>query len=195
MKLEREFYLCDGIGLSKKLLGKVLVRNKNGIITSARIVETEAYMGPNDKGAHSYGGKREGRCSVQYGPGGFAYVYLIYGMYNCFNVVANGPEKPEVSLIRALEPLTGIEHMMSRRNTDKVKNLCSGPGKLCMAMDIDRSLYGADLCGDELYLIDDGYSGFEIQATKRINIDYAEEAVDFPWRFIIKGNKFISKGL
>ena len=122
-KLEREFYLCDGIELSKKLLGKVLVRNKNGIITSARIVETEAYMGPDDKAAHSWKGKREGRCSVQYGPGGFAYVYLIYGMYSCFNVVANKPEKPEVSLIRALEPLTGVEHMMTRRNSDKIKNL------------------------------------------------------------------------
>ena len=193
-KLERDFYLCDGVELSKRLLGKVLVRNKNGIITSARIVETEAYMGPIDKAAHSWKGPRDGRCSVQYGPGGHAYIYLIYGMYSCFNIVANVENVPEVSLIRALEPLTGIEHMIARRKCDKLKNLCSGPGRLCMAMDIDRSLYGADLCGEELYLADDGFSTFEIQAGKRINIDYAQEAVDFPWRFIIKENKYVSRG-
>ncbi|MGN1097604.1 MAG: DNA-3-methyladenine glycosylase [Clostridia bacterium] len=193
MKLNREFYLCDGIELSRKLLGKVLVRKKSGFITAARIVETEAYMGEIDKAAHSYKRKTDGRCNIQYGVGGFAYVYLIYGMYSCFNVVANAENVPEVSLVRALEPLRGIDEMMRRRNCDKVKNLCSGPGKLCMAMDIDRSLYGADLCGDELYIEDDGFSGFEIEAGKRINIDYAQEAAEFPWRFTIKENKFLSR--
>lgn len=191
-KLPREFYLCDGIELSKKLLGKILVRNSGGVVTSARIVETEAYMGPIDKAAHSYKSKPGGRCNIQYGPGGFAYVYLIYGMYSCFNIVANVENVPEVSLIRALEPLTGIDVMMERRKTGKINNLCSGPGKLCMAMDIDRSLYGADLCGEELYLVDDGFSDFEIQAGKRVNIDYAEEAADYPWRFVISGSRFLS---
>ncbi len=193
MKLDRDFYLCDGVELSEKLLVKILVHNKNGLITKGRIVETEAYMGKTDKAAHSYGTKGKERCLVQYGPGGFAYVYLIYGMYSCFNVVANGPDIPEVSLIRALEPLEGLDIMSRRRGTDKVKNLCSGPGKLCMAMDIDRSLYGADLCGDELYIEDDDFNGFEVEKSKRINIDYAEEAAEFLWRFTIKGNKFISR--
>ncbi len=192
-KLPREFYLCDGIELSKKLLGKILVRDKGGVVTRARIVETEAYMGTVDKAAHSYKNNSGGRCNIQYGPGGFAYVYLIYGMYSCFNIVANAEGIPEVSLIRALEPLDGIKTMMERRKTDKIKNLCGGPGKLCMAMDIDRSLYGADLCGDELYLTDDGFCGFEIASGPRINIDYAEEAADFPWRFTIKGNGFVSR--
>lgn len=191
-KLPRDFYLCDGVELSKKLLGKVLVRSKNGLVTSARIVETEAYMGEADKAAHSYRGRPDGRCNIQYGPGGFAYVYLIYGMYSCFNIVANREGVPEVSLVRALEPLTGIDIMAARRGTDKIKNLCSGPGKLCMAMDIDRSLYGADLCGEELYLADDGFAGFEVEAGRRINIDYAGEAADYPWRFVIKGSGFLS---
>lgn len=192
-RLPREFYLCDGIELSKKLLGKILVRNSGGVLTSARIVETEAYMGTVDKAAHSYKNNPGGRCSVQYGPGGFAYVYLIYGMYSCFNIVANAEGVPEVSLIRALEPLEGIKVMAARRKTDKIKNLCSGPGKLCMAMDIDRSLYGEDLCGDGLYLADDGFTGFEIEAGPRVNIDYAGEAAAFPWRFTVKGSKFLSK--
>lgn len=193
MKLEREFYLCDGIELSKKLLGKILVRRNGETVTKGRIVETEAYMGKIDKAAHSYGNKGKERCAVQYGLGGFAYVYLIYGMYSCFNVTANNEGVPEVSLIRALEPVDGIDEMKLRRKTDKIKNLCSGPGKLCMAMDIDRSLYGADLLGDELYIEDDGFCGFEVEASKRINIDYAEEATDFLWRFTVKGNKFVSR--
>ncbi len=193
MKLKRDFYLCDGVELSEKLLGKILVRNKNGLITKGKIVETEAYMGKTDKAAHSYGTKGKQRCAAQYGSGGFAYVYLIYGMYSCFNVVANAPGIPEVSLIRALEPLEGIDIMAERRGTDKVKGLCDGPGKLCMAMDIDRGLYGADLCGDELYIEDGGFGGFEIEKSKRINIDYAEEAAEFLWRFTIKGNKFVSR--
>ncbi len=192
VKLNREFYLCDGIELSQRLLGKVLVRKKDEIITAGRIVETEAYMGETDKAAHSFKG-RTARCEIQYGLGGYAYVYLIYGMYSCFNVVANGENKPEVSLIRALEPIRGIDEMKKRRKCQKVANLCSGPGKLCGAMAIDRSLYGEDLCGDHLYLEDDGYTGFEIQAGKRINIDYAGEAADFPWRFTVKGNKFVSR--
>lgn len=193
MKLERDFYFCDGVELSKRLLGKVLVRNKNGVITKGRIVETEAYMGEADKAAHSCRGRRDGRCRIQYGPGGYAYVYLIYGMYSCFNVVANISGIPHVSLIRALEPVFGIDEMQRRRNNRRLTALCSGPGKLCMAMDIGRSLYGADLCGDELYIEDDGFGVFETEASKRINIGYAEEAADFPWRFTIKGNKFISR--
>lgn len=193
MKLNREFYLCDGIELSKRLLGKILVRKKGEEITKGRIVETEAYMGKADKAAHSYGKKGKNRCEIQYGPGGFSYIYLIYGMYCCFNITSNTENIPEVSLIRAIEPVEGIEIMRQRRKTDKLKNLCSGPGKLCMAMDIDRSMNGIDLLGEELYIEDDGFCDFEIEASKRINIDYAEEAKDFLWRFTIKENKFLSR--
>lgn len=192
MKLEREFYQTDGVTLAKKLLGKVLVHRTAEGVVKGRIVETEAYMGPADKGAHSYKGRPEGRVSVQYGDGGYAYVYLIYGMHCCMNVVANEAGKPECVLLRALEPVEGLEEMKARRKKQKRKDLCSGPGKLCQAMGITRQQYGLDLTGEELYIEDWGEPEPEIQATPRIHIDYAEEARDFLWRFVIKNSDFLS---
>ena len=193
MKLERDFYMCDGLTLAKKLLGKILVRNGPEGEAAGRIVETEAYMGKTDPAAHSYRSGRDGRTAIQYGCGGFAYIYLIYGMYSCINVVANLPEYPEVVLLRALEPVRGIELMKKRRGTDKLKNLCSGPGKLCRALDIDRSLYGADLTGGSLFIEDDGAAEPEIAASARINIDYAGEAKDWPWRFCVKDSGYLTR--
>ena len=191
--LKRDFYMRDAVTVAKDLIGKVIVHKTSDGVVKGRIVETEAYMGPYDKAAHSYNHKgRDGRTSVQYKNGGYAYIYLIYGMYYCLNVVAAPEKNPQCVLIRALEPIEGIEIMKKRRKTDKLKNLCSGPGKLCAAMDVDKKLYGADLCGNEFYIEDDGQNNFEIEATKRINIDYAEEAADFLWRFIMKGSSYIS---
>ena len=192
MKLPREFYLTDGVSLAKELLGKVLVHDTPEGRISGIIVETESYMGPADKAAHSYKASSFGRTNVQYGPGGYAYIYLIYGMHSCMNVVANGENVPEAVLIRALQPLEGIERMQLLRNKEKVADLCSGPGKLCEALMIDRSLYGEDLCGDRLFLEEGPLSSFEIGVSKRINVDYAEEAADFPYRFYVKGNNFTS---
>ena len=138
MKLSREFYERDTLLVARELLGKHLVRNTPEGMTIGKIVETEAYIGPDDAAAHTFRSLRSKRTEVAFGPGGFAYVYLIYGMYHCFNIVANVAEKPEVVLIRALEPVDGLELMMKRRKTDKIKNLCSGPGKLCVAMDITK---------------------------------------------------------
>ena len=193
-KLSREFYERDGITLAKALLGKVLVHKTKEGIRKAIIVETEAYMGEKDAAAHSYKKRNpNGRTNIQYGRGGYAYVYLIYGMYSCFNVVANKEEIPECVLIRALEPLEGIELMEKSRKTEKQKNLCSGPGKLCQAMEIDRSCYGEDLCGDNLYIEDaPPLAEEQVIATPRINIAYAGEAADYPWRFIIKDNPYVS---
>lgn len=198
MKMKREFYQRSGLELGKDLLGLILVHETEEGITKGRIVETEAYMGPIDRAAHSYGNRKSIRTQIQYKEGGFAYIYLIYGMHSCMNVVSNIEGIPESVLIRSLEPVEGIELMKERRNTDKILNLCSGPGKLCQAMGITREQYGMDLCGDKLYIEEPELTGdignhFEIEQSKRINIDYAEEAKDFEWRFTIKGSKFVSK--
>lgn len=184
----------DGLSVAKNLLGKVLVHKTKDGITKGRIVEAEAYMGEHDKAAHSYKNLQTKRTQIQFGEGGFAYIYVIYGMHNCMNIVANKAGKAEAILIRALEPTDGIALMEKRRNTTKIKNLCSGPGRLCQAMDITREQYGMDLCGEELYLEDaPPLSEPEIECSKRINVDYAEEAKDYLWRFTIKDNPFLSR--
>jgi DNA-3-methyladenine glycosylase len=193
MKITRKFYERDAVTVARDLLGLTLVHETKEGITKGIIVETEAYMGTIDAAAHSYKSKPSGRTNVQYGEGGHAYIYLIYGMYYCMNIVTNQVEVPEVVLLRALEPVEGIELMKKRRNTDKILNLCSGPGKLCAAMGIDKENYGMDLCQNQLYLEQEaGYERSEVIASKRINIDYAKEAKDYLWRFTIKDNKFVS---
>ena len=194
MKLERDFYRQDTLLLGKKLLGKIIVTNKNSIVTKARIVETECYIGPYDKAAHSYGGKRKGRCEIQYNEGGYAYIYMIYGMHNCFNIVTARENMPESILIRAAEPLEGIEEMERRRGTREKRDLLRGPGRLTKALGITREDYGEDLCGERIYLEDDGYAIFaeDIEESPRINIDYAQEAKDYLWRFTIKASPYVS---
>lgn len=192
-KLTRDFYKKSSIQLSKDLLGKILVRVIDGKRISCRISEVEAYMGTIDKAAHSYSGKRTSRTEVMFGVPGFLYVFFIYGMYNCANIVAADVDIPEAVLIRAGIPLTGLDEMAERRFKKKysllskkeMMNLTNGPGKLCMALGIDRTNNGEDLCEDNIYLEDDGCKP-EITASKRIGIDYAEEAADFLWRFYIK---------
>lgn len=191
-KLNRDFYSHDACCVAEKLIGKVLVHDSHDGLTSGIIVEAEAYRGPEDKAAHSYAGKRTSRTEIMYHEGGLAYVYLIYGMYCCFNVTASYPGKPEAVLIRAIEPLEGIELMIRRRKISRVIDLCNGPGKLCSAMGITREHYGIDLCGDELY-ITEGVKDFRVKASERVNIDYAEECRKFLWRYFADGNKFVSK--
>lgn len=194
MKLAREFYLReDTIKIAKDLLGKlVVVPTANGQRVSGMIVETEAYLGEIDKAAHSFGGRRTPRNDVTFGPGGHAYVFFIYGMYNQLNFVTGPADHPHVVLIRAIEPIDGIEIMRERRGAMKDRNLTSGPGKLCIAMSIDRSLNGEDLSGDRIWLEEHrSFSDDEIGAGKRIGIDYAGEDVDKPWRFWVKGNSYV----
>ncbi len=175
-------------------MGKTLVHVTKEGTAKGKIVEVEAYNGLCDKAAHSYKNLRSKRTEIQFGQGGYAYVYLIYGMYHCMNIVTNRENLPEVLLLRALEPFEGIDLRKARRKTDKIKNLCSGPGKLCQAMGITKDNYGEDLCGDSFYLEDTpALKPEEIDRTKRINIDYAQEAKDFLWRFSIKGNSFVSR--
>lgn len=201
MKLSREFYNRDTLEVAKELLGKKLVTVENNIITSGKIVEVEAYMGLEDKAAHSYGGRRTKRVEVMYGKPGIAYVYFIYGLYYCMNVVAREEGIAQAVLIRAVEPLEGREVMSKRRfnkSYDELKkreiiNLTNGPSKLCMALNIDKSVNGEDLLGDRIYIEEENKDKFEIGESSRIGIDYAEEAKDYPWRFFILGNPYVSK--
>ncbi|KEZ90545.1 DNA-3-methyladenine glycosylase [Lacrimispora celerecrescens] len=196
-KLDREFYNRDSVLVARELLGKVLVHEWEGQRIAAKIVEAEAYMGVEDKAAHSYGGKRTPRVEVMYGDPGFAYMFLIYGMYWCFNVVTREKGIPQAVLIRAAEPLEGIQLMAQKRfekeyeqlSKSQHKGLINGPGKLCMALSLDRSVNGIDLCGDQVYFEEGTDENFNIIATKRVGIDYAEEAKDYLWRFCIEGSE------
>lgn len=138
MKIKRDFYNRDALTVAEEILGKTLVHITDEGVTKGRIVEVEAYMGAKDKAAHSYGNLCSERTRIQYGEGGYAYIYLIYGMYFCMNIVTNLPDTPEVLLIRALEPLEGIPLMKSRRGKENVRLLCNGPGKLTQAMGITK---------------------------------------------------------
>lgn len=201
-KLDRSFYSQDALLVAEELLGKILVRELDGVRTSARIVETEAYRGTDDKAAHFYGGRRTERTEVIYGAPGHAYVYLIYGMHCLFNIVTAPAEMPQAVLVRALEPVEGEDLMAIRRfkkplaalTKQQRLSLTNGPGKLSAAMAIDRSLYGEDLCGSRLYVEDEGDKArsFSVVKAKRIGIDYAEEAIHFPWRFYIENNPYVS---
>lgn len=195
-KLPREFYLSpETLQIARDLLGKLFVINtKEGEKVSGMIVETEAYLGEIDKAAHSFNGRRTARNEITYGIGGHAYVFFIYGMYFQFNVVCGVKDKPQVCLIRAVQPVAGIEIMRHRRGPMKDQNLTSGPGKFCIAFGIDKSFNGEDLLGERIWIED--YKNFaidEISSGKRIGIDYAEEFADKPWRFWVTGNQFVSR--
>jgi len=196
MKLPLEFYLRENtLEIARDLLGKLLVvPDKKGRRVSGMIVETEAYLGEIDKGAHSYGGRRTARNEITYAEGGHVYVFFVYGMYYQLNFVTGPAEQPHVCLIRGVEPVEEIEIMRKRRGKMPDKNLTSGPGKLCIALGIDRSLNGEHLLGDRIWV--EEYKNFkadEVATGKRIGIDYAEEFADMPWRFWVKGNPYVSK--
>ena len=207
--MDKNFFNQDGINLAKSILGKYLIRNYDDKTIVTKITEVESYMGINDKGAHVYKDKKTERTKPLYLSGGHIYVYLIYGMYHCLNISANIEGIPECVLIRAVEPIKGVEIISFNRFKKKYeelssyqkKNITNGPGKLCMALNIDKSLNSKSILENELYISDFYYDedkkiynkdSIEIESSKRINIDYAEEAKDYLWRFYIKGNKHIS---
>lgn len=193
MILPREFYGRDTLTVAQDLLGQVLVRRTEEGTASGVIIETEAYLGPLDDAAHSYRGKSQ-RVRVQYGTAGCAYIYMIYGMYFCLNITSGPLGVPEVVLIRALEPVAGIDLMMRRRGTDKLTALCSGPGKLCRALNIDAGQYGADMCdGTGDLIVESGRKPEDISSSKRIGIDYAVNMRDMLWRFTVTGSRFLSR--
>lgn len=194
-KLPRDFYTRSSVlTVARELLGKLLVVPAGAKRVSGKIVEVEAYRGPQDRAAHSYGGRRTKRTEPMYGIGGTAYVFFVYGMYYQFNVVTNAADTPHAVLIRAVEPVEGIELMRERRGVRADRDLTNGPGKLCIALDIDRRLDGADLLDSNVWLEKgEQIARSQIQRGPRIGIDYAEEWKEKPWRFWIRNNPFVSR--
>jgi DNA-3-methyladenine glycosylase len=192
-KLPRSFYSRPALDCASDLIGKVLVRRLGRRRLSGRIVETEAYAGPHDLACHASKGHTP-RTSVMFGPPGFAYVYMIYGFYFCLNVVTEPLGYPAAVLIRAVEPLENVELMRElRNNPQRENNVASGPGKLCMAMSIDKQLNGADLLGTTIWIEDRKLDPGPIRTSPRVGVDYAGEYKDKPWRFYVDGNPHVSR--
>jgi DNA-3-methyladenine glycosylase len=197
-KLERDFYTrTDTLKVARELLGKRLVvpDAARGARVSGRIVEVEAYLGAEDRAAHSYKGRRTARTETMYRLGGTVYVFFVYGMHHQFNVVAGPLGRPHAVLVRAVEPVEGESLMRERRPVSKDRELTSGPGKLCQALGIDRGLDGEDLTGERVWLEETGekFTPDQIASGPRIGVAYAGEDALKPWRFWLKGNVYVSK--
>lgn len=196
-KLPLSFYHQEDVNqLAKQLLGKHLYTSIEGELTGGIIVETEAYNGITDKASHAYGGRFTDRTKVMYESGGLSYVYLCYGIHHLFNVVTGVEGTPQAVLIRGLEPIEGLDIMLHRRNMPALKpNLTAGPGALAKALGIDRALNAKDLMGEEIWIADAGlsYTREEIVASPRVGVDYAGDHALLPWRYYVKGNRFVSK--
>ncbi len=195
MKLKLSFYQRKQVTrIAKELLGKGLFTSLNGKRAAGVIVETEAYS-YKERGSHAFENRMTKRNEVMFGEGGHAYVYLCYGIHNMFNVVTNKEGVADAILIRALEPLEGLELMMKRMGVATPKRITAGPGKLTKAMGIDRSLNGEELDSDHLWIADLGTTILpsQIRASPRIGIDYAGKDALLPWRFTIKDNSWLSK--
>ena len=193
--MNHAFFRQDTVELARKLLGCLLIHRTPDGAAGGMIVEAEAYVGAIDKACHAYR-NRSGRTEIMYHDGGYAYVYLIYGMHHCFNSVTGPEGEGNAVLIRALEPVIGLDLMQQRRHTNTMQHLCSGPGKVCQALGITKNEYGLDLCAADspLRLIRYRYiPEAQIVATPRINVAYAEEAAAWPWRFYVKDNLYVSK--
>lgn len=187
--LDRSFYVLPTLTVAKELLGKRLVRCIDGHILTGRIVECEAYIGEDDPACHARFGPTD-RNKVMYGQGGFSYVYFIYGMYNMFNIVTEAEGFPAAVLVRALEPLDGIDTMRKLRGTDRMSELTNGPGKLCQAFGLDTSHSCLDLTRNVLYVADGDMSEIKTVASSRIGI---KDGTDRKWRFYTDGCSFVSR--
>jgi DNA-3-methyladenine glycosylase len=195
--LPKSFYQRkDVVLVARELLGKVLVTNIDGVFTSGIIVETEAYHGLNDRACHAYNGRRTPRTEVMYKAGGLAYVYLCYGIHSLFNIVTNEEGLADAVLVRAIEPLEGLEHMLTRRKmTVADPKLTAGPGAMSEALGIKTQLTGTDLNGNTIWLEDHKiqYEPEGIISGTRVGVAYAKEDALLPWRFSVRGNKWVSR--
>lgn len=192
MRLTADFYNRDTVTVARELVGKALVRVlPDGERLVCRITETEAYVGPTDKACHAYGYKRTPRTQTMFGPPGTAYIYLIYGMYHCLNLVTEAEGEPCAVLIRGAVPIENEDIIAQNRfgckqsalNAYQRRNFLNGPGKLCRGLDLTRAQNGLPLGEESGLYVCDGPAPERIQVGRRIGIDYAQEAVDFPWRF------------
>ncbi|RPI71983.1 MAG: DNA-3-methyladenine glycosylase [Ignavibacteriales bacterium] len=195
-KLSKNFYTRSLLVVAKELLGKILVKKEGRILLAGEIVEVEAYDGLTDEAAHTFIGRTK-RNEIMFNEGGYFYVYFTYGAHFCCNIVTGKKDHGTAVLIRAVEPLTGIEKMaLNRYNklilTEKEKhNLTSGPGKVCEAFNITKEHYGIDLTGDQIFLLDrPKLKKNDIEVSKRVGI---KKSIDLPWRFYIKNNPYISR--
>jgi DNA-3-methyladenine glycosylase len=195
-KLPRSFYLQDTVSAARALLGCVLWRRlEYGRLVAARIVETEAYLGANDSASHARRGLRSERNASMYLDGGHAYVYFTYGMHWCMNVVTQEADIAEAVLLRGAEPVRGVEAIRERRpKAKKDWELMNGPGKLCMALGIDRRFDGENLAGDTLWLAprDIKVAEDQIGVSARIGVDNSGEAAGWPLRFFLRDNRHVS---
>jgi DNA-3-methyladenine glycosylase len=195
-KLGSEFYKRKDVAkIAKELLGKILVTNWEGVVTSGRIVECEAYEGIIDRASHASGGRRTRRNEIMYGEGGYAYVYLCYGIHHLFNVVTNFRQVPHAILIRALDPIEGVREMLLRTSKKKLDDtLTRGPGNVSKALGILTKHSGLSLSDDQIFIADDGgtFGKKEIAASPRVGVDYAGEDALLPYRFYVKGNPYVS---
>ncbi len=190
-RLRREFYARPVLRVARDLIGKVLVHDSPEGLAAGRIVEAEAYRGPEDRAAHSFGGRRTRRTEAMFGAAGHAYVFFVYGMHWNFNVVTGREGQPHAVLIRALEPIAGLELMAARRTMAPERvEISNGPGKLCRALAIDASHYGADLTRGPILLLDG--PRVRVARSPRIGIDYAQAWTSKPWRFFEPGNRYVS---
>jgi len=196
-KLPYSFYQQEEVtNLAVQLLGKQLFTLIDGELTGGTIVETEAYSGIIDKASHAYNGRYTPRTSTMYEAGGISYVYLCYGIHHLFNVVTAAKNNPHAVLVRGIEPVVGLSTMLSRRNMQTIApRITAGPGALAKALGIDKNLNAKDLLGDEIWIEDNGicFSEDQIVASPRVGVEYAEDHALLPWRFYVKGNKFVSK--
>lgn len=193
-KLTMAFFDRPTLDVARDLLGKYLVVKRGSSIVSGKIVETEAYVGEEDKACHASKG-RTPRTETLYQKAGTVYVYLIYGMYHCVNIVTEKKDFPSAVLLRAVEPAEGIAVMEKRRKTKKETALCSGPGKLCQAFGITRKMNGETISGAAIWIEDRGMKvgADDVVRTTRVAVDYAGPCKEYPWRFYIKDSPFVSK--
>ena len=196
IKLDHNFYdRKNVVQIARDLLGKILVTQFDGIRSTGRIVETEAYNGVNDRASHAFGGRRTSRSEHLYSGPGTAYVYICYGMHHLFNVTTNKKDVPHAVLIRALEPLEGIDQMLKRTGKPIADfTITKGPGNLSRAMGMSKKHTGQNLLSEEIFIEDDGfrYKKNQMLATKRIGVEYALEDAELPYRFIVRGNPYVS---
>ena len=194
--LPKEFYVRDDVTLiARELLGMVLCSRIGDVLTAGIIVETEAYS-QTERACHAYGSKRTARTSTFYHDGGITYVYLCYGIHYLFNVVTNTADVADAVLIRAIEPLDGISVMLERRGMDNIApRIAAGPGSVSKAMGIHKEHNGMAMNSSELWIEDRGlrYSKKEIIASPRVGVDYAGDDALLPWRYRVRGNKWVSK--
>jgi DNA-3-methyladenine glycosylase len=193
-RLRRRFYARNPLLVCQCLLGKTLVRRIDHQLIAGKIVEVEAYVGPEDEASHAYRNFRSPRTQIQYGKRGCSYVFIVYGMFHCFCVVVGPDHVPAVCLIRAVEPLLGLDLMRKNRKCATYRNLTNGPGRLCESFDIDKRHYGLDLCRSDTLFIGDGETvpASKIKSSRRIGVEYSGNSKRLPWRFYLE-NPFVSR--